>query len=262
MSEITENKPRLEWRLHAGGEVLPLMHGALSRGSLAIWLLLVLMILVEIVARLSYGEFSLRLLTVATLGLPTAILGGVAPLFPAQPYTMFLTYGLAHSSFMHLASNFFLIASFGFPVKAVFDEVDRRRGSPRFLPGSFWALTLGASVAGGMAFAISRETSILVGASTAGYAMMGAWCSIEARLRHCCGTRQTGLILFAGAIVLASALEPAIRGNVSWEGHMAGFLVGLAAAWAIAPGPRPEALCAAYEAMVQRRRAKRSIRAS
>jgi membrane associated rhomboid family serine protease len=145
-----------------------------------------------------------------------------------------LTHGFLHGGWGHLLVNGFWMLAFGAPVM-------RRLGFTRFL-----ALFLLAVVAGGLLFFAlnQREAAILIGASG------GVSGLTAAALRFAIGTapddgpvwrrpaRPLGealrdrsvaifILVWLAVNLLFGVANPFGGGNIAWEAHLGGFLVGL-----------------------------------
>ncbi|SMD03005.1 rhomboid family intramembrane serine protease [Primorskyibacter flagellatus] len=150
------------------------------------------------------------------------------PNYAAQPYTMFLTYGFLHGGLIHLAVNMVTLWSLG-------REVIARVGN--------WGCALlyfGAMIGGGAGFAaLATGPAPMVGASGALFGLAGgllAWAYVD---RY---TLQETLwpVLRAAAmlVTLNLVLWWAMDGQLAWQTHLGGFLIGWVLALLIDPRAR------------------------
>lgn len=152
------------------------------------------------------------------------------PNYTAQPYTMFLTHGFLHGGLIHLAVNMVTLWSLG-------REVIARVGN--------WGCALlyfGAMIGGGAGFAtLSTGPAPMVGASGALFGLAGgllAWAYVD---RY---TLQETLwpVLRAAAMLatLNLVLWWAMDGQLAWQTHLGGFVIGWVLALLIDPRPRTD----------------------
>jgi membrane associated rhomboid family serine protease len=150
------------------------------------------------------------------------------PNYPAQPWTMFLTYGFLHGGPMHLVVNMITLWSLG---RAVLLRVGTRG----------FALLYVATILGGAAgFALlAPGLQPMVGASGALFGLIGgllAWAYVDRF------TFDEGLWPIARAVALLIALNIALwwamGGQLAWETHLGGFVTGWIVALLIDPRPR------------------------
>ena len=148
--------------------------------------------------------------------------------YAAQPWAMFLTYGLLHGSFSHLVVNMITLWSLGGAVLA-------RVGSWGFL-----LVYLGAQIGGGLAFAgLAQVFPPMAGASGALFGLAGAVLAWNYVDRF---TYDEGLWPVANAafwlIVLNVVLWWAMQGQLAWETHLGGFIAGWIMALLVDPRAR------------------------
>lgn len=155
------------------------------------------------------------------------LLGNWRPNFPAQPWTMFLTYGFLHGGPAHLIVNMITLWSLGRLVLA--------RVGPRGFTLLYAAALLGG--AGGFAL-LAPGLRPMVGASGALFGLIGgilAWTYVDRF------TFQEGLWPVLRAVLFLIALNLvlwwAMHGQLAWETHLGGFLTGWIAALLIDPRP-------------------------
>ncbi len=186
---------------------------------------------------------------------PEVLGTGLAPGGIAADIWTFLTYGLLHGGFTHIAFNLLWMAIFG-------TAVARRFGAGRFL-----LLSAGCTVAGAVTHLVFHlgETAPMVGASAAISGHMaaalrfvfelggpmggfrrqdiGAYQMPAVSLRQSLANRQVvgfmavwfGLNLVFG---LMSTPMTGGSGSIAWEAHIGGFLMGLLLFPLLDPVPR------------------------
>lgn len=184
---------------------------------------------------LALGQFDmfapLRLRQLATEygGFWPGLLDNWRPNYTAQPYAMFLTYGFLHSGPVHMITNMITLWSLG---RAVLDRVGLQ---------SFALLYAAALLGGGAGFALlAPEPRPMVGASGALFGLAGsllAWAYVD---RY---TYRDNLWPIGQAIALLAGLNLvlwwAMNGQLAWQAHLGGFLVGWVIALVIDPRPLP-----------------------
>lgn len=144
------------------------------------------------------------------------ILLGAEPLFPAQPVTMFGSYALLHGGPVHMIVNMIALASLG-------TVIVERVGQKRFV--IIYAITaLGGSVGFGL---LSKSNAPMVGASGALFGLLGVWVCWDYLDRRYYGdplwvTLRAVAFLFLYNLVFWVLLS----GNLAWETHFGGFVVG------------------------------------
>jgi membrane associated rhomboid family serine protease len=141
-----------------------------------------------------------------------------------------LTAAFLHGSSTHLLFNMWALYVFG-------PELERRLGSVTFA-----VLYLSTAAAGGVAaFFLSDEFTLLVGASGAIFGLFGVWLVGSWRVRH----TRAGAALYRQLLVLLgiNAVFSFVVPRISWQGHLGGFLAGLAIgyAWGRMAKPTPTA---------------------
>ncbi|MDG4649649.1 rhomboid family intramembrane serine protease [Roseibacterium sp. SDUM158017] len=156
------------------------------------------------------------------------LLQGWQPNYPGQAVAMFFTYGFLHGGPLHLVVNMVTLWSLGY---AVLDRV----GALGF------AGLYGASLLGGAAgFGLIAETfRPMVGASGALFGLAGgllAWNYVDRF------TFREGLWPVARVVLFLVAMNVAmwwaLDGQLAWETHLGGFLVGWIMALLIDPRSR------------------------
>jgi membrane associated rhomboid family serine protease len=151
-----------------------------------------------------------------------SLLHGDAPLFAAQPVTMFLTHALLHGSLLHMLMNMAILLALG------------RFAADRYGAAAVLPLFLLGAIAGGAVFALFASGAFpMVGASGAVFAFLGIWIAWDWR-RHRLARVSTGPVLRRAAVLVALnvLLFFGLQGMLAWEAHLGGFLAGLACgAW-------------------------------
>ena len=145
--------------------------------------------------------------------------------YPAQPYIMFVTYAFLHGGFVHLLVNMITLFSLG---AAVVWRVGQR---------GFLMLYIAAMIGGAAGFGLLAETyRPMVGASGALFGLAGglvAWDYVDRF------TLQEALWPVARAVLLLIGLNIvlywAMGGQMAWETHLGGFVMGWIAALLIDP---------------------------
>jgi rhomboid protease GluP len=150
------------------------------------------------------------------------------PNFPAQPYVMFITYAFLHGGLVHLLVNMITLVSLG-------GAVVRRVGQKGFL-----MLYIASMLGGAAGFGLLADTlRPMVGASGALFGLAGglvAWDYVDRF------TVQEALWPVARAVLLLVGLNIvlwwAMDGQLAWETHLGGFVMGWVAAMLIDPRGR------------------------
>lgn len=191
-----------------------------------------LCVLVELVLQLAdHGLIAterLRAAAYAYGGFWPGLLGDWSPNFAAQPYTMFLTYSILHSGFWHLAFNMITLISVGSAVR-------ERGGTVRYA-----AVYVGSTLGGAAGFGLLAPTlQPMVGASGAIFGLLGAlvaWDTMERRLLR---LSMRPVIRIVGILIgLNLGLWWVMDGQLAWETHLGGFLLGAAIAALVGEGTR------------------------
>lgn len=152
------------------------------------------------------------------------------PNYPQQPVSMFVSYAFLHAGAVHLIVNMFTLWSVGRPV------IDRV-GTVGFA-----ALYVGAAFGGAGGYALlGTHLAPMVGASGAIFGVVGgllAWNYVD---RY---TFSEGLWPVGRAALMLALMNLvlwwAMNGQLAWETHLGGFLVGWVLALLIDPRGRPE----------------------
>ncbi len=199
------------------------------QGSTILWGLIVLCAALELSLFLSdqaiIGPDRLRQVVYDYGGFWPGLLDNWRPNYPAQPWTMFITYGFLHSGPAHLIVNMITLWSLGRGVLA-------RVGAWGF------ALLYIATLLGGAAgFALlAPGLRPMVGASGALFGLLGgllAWSYVD-RFTYNEGLWPIGralLFLLALNLILWWAMD----GQLAWQTHLGGFITGWVVAMLIDP---------------------------
>lgn len=158
------------------------------------------------------------------------LLGNWQPNYSAQPYTMFLTHSFLHSGPIHLTVNMITLWSLARPVLV------------RMGQGKFLVLYVATTLGGGAGFALfAPGLQPMVGASGALFGLLGALmaCAFVHPDADNVDRRHISLTVLALAgfnLLLWWALE----GQLAWQAHLGGFIVGWIAGPLIAHTPENE----------------------
>lgn len=144
--------------------------------------------------------------------------GSLDPVYSWQPAAMFVTHAFLHGGIFHLVMNGVIILSLG------------KFAADRFGTAALLWVLLVSAVAGGAGFwLLSDGEAPMVGASGAGFGLLGLWQFWEAALRRHRGETLRPVLATIGALVLANAaLAVALGGYLAWQAHLGGFLAGFA----------------------------------
>ncbi|MDW4496646.1 rhomboid family intramembrane serine protease [Sulfitobacter sp. D35] len=150
--------------------------------------------------------------------------GTLAPLFPGQTVTMFVTHAFLHGGLMHLLLNGVVLLALGKTVSA------------RIGPARTLAVLLVSAVAGGAAFGlISTSTWPMIGASGAVFGLFGVWQAWQYEVSRRTGRPLQPVVNSVLALVVANILLAVVlSGGLAWEAHLGGWLAGCAAAMTFA----------------------------
>ena len=148
------------------------------------------------------------------------------PNYPAQPWSMFLSYAFLHGGLSHLVGNMLILCLIGPAVAA-------RVGQWKLL-----AIYGFSAFGGGLGFAVlGHSAQPVVGASGALFGLAGALLYWEYADR-----KQEGARLWpVAAMVLVLAVMNMVfwvllKGVLAWEAHLAGFVAGWVIAIVLTPG--------------------------
>lgn len=148
------------------------------------------------------------------------LLRGSEPLYPGQPLAMFFTYAFLHGGPVHFALNMLALYLFG-------TVIIRRIGSARFLI-AYTASALGGAWA---FFLLGDGITPMVGASGALFGLLGVWsCWDYLDKRFHRATIWEIIRPLVYLLVYNLAFMALMQGQIAWQTHLGGFLVG----WALA----------------------------
>ena len=134
------------------------------------------------------------------------------PNYPAQPWTMFLSYSLLHSGILHLLGNMAMLLWVGPGLAARVGQV------------GFLLLWIGSVLGGGIAFgAMASATTPMVGASGAVFGLIGAIVMLDYVLT---GRYGKALGITAGLALLNVVMLIAENGLLAWQTHLGGSVAG------------------------------------
>ncbi len=138
------------------------------------------------------------------------------PNYPAQPYTMFLTYAFVHSGPAHMLPNMAILVGFG-PL------IWRRVGNLGFAAIYFLSI-LGGAVAFSL---LSNSPHPMVGASGALFGLVGSWLANDVASRREMGATLWPVALMIVGLVVLNLLSWWLNsGSLAWETHLGGGLAG------------------------------------
>lgn len=156
------------------------------------------------------------------------LLGSWPSNYAAQPWVMFLTYGVLHSGINHLVANMVIL---WFLSGLVLNRVGAR---------GFLLVYLGAQIGGGLAFAgLAAVFPPMVGASGALFGLAGAilaWNYVD-RFTYDKGLWPVVSIAFL-LVILNVVQWWAMQGQLAWETHLGGFVAGWIMALLVDPRAR------------------------
>ncbi|HYD43669.1 MAG TPA: rhomboid family intramembrane serine protease [Phenylobacterium sp.] len=158
------------------------------------------------------------------------------PQLRARRYETLFTHMFAHGGLLHLAGNLSALLALAPPVAL-------RLGTTLAGYGRFFILYLASGLAGGIAYLALRpaEEIGMVGASGAICGLWGAFARTAGRgeaavaavfsaqvLRQTVAFAVSNLVLIALSLAITGGLtgHPAVR--IAWEGHLGGYMCGLA----------------------------------
>jgi rhomboid protease GluP len=204
------------------------------RYAYVLLVLIAINVLVELCLSLAdlglIGSTRLRSLAYTSGGFWPGLLDNWTPNYTSQPYLMFVSYSFLHSGVVHLVVNMITLWSLG---QAVLQRVGIRG----------FCLLYGSSIIGG-AFGFALLTSVpspMVGASGGLFGLAGgllAWVYLD-RFNN-----NQGLLPVLQAVVLLIVLNLIIwwatDGQLAWQTHLGGFIIGWIFALLIDPRPVDE----------------------
>ena len=122
-----------------------------------------------------------------------------------------------HSAFFHIFANMLTLYFFG---TAVLQLLGERR---------FWWIYLAGGLAGGLAFVLMAPGSVAIGASGAVFALGGVLAVLRPNLRVYIFPIPVPLPLWGA--VLGGFVLVSFVGNVAWQAHLGGIILGAAAGY-------------------------------
>ncbi|MEO6470370.1 MAG: rhomboid family intramembrane serine protease [Aeromicrobium sp.] len=150
-----------------------------------------------------------------TVGDPVGnILKGVAD----GGYWRLLTSAFLHEGVLHIAFNMYALYLFG-------PMVERALGIRRFV-GSYLTIAIGASV---FVYWLAAPNALTIGASGAVFGLFAMALIFLVKAKQ----DVTSLL-----VMLALNAVISLQGNISWQGHLGGFLIGLGLGATFAYAPR------------------------
>lgn len=196
----------------------PAQFGGPLPGS--VWVIAALCILPELVLtgadwRL-WGQPWWRPITYQYAGFWPGLLGDWRPNYPAQPWTMFFSYGFLHAGLWHLAVNMATLFLLAGPVTA------------RIGPGGFLRTYAVSLLGGAVGFAaLTTAPTPMVGASGALFGLAGALLAMEFDRRIARGhsVRNVLAVIF-GLAAGNAALAWTSGSDLAWQAHLGGFVAG------------------------------------
>ncbi|MEM9523556.1 MAG: rhomboid family intramembrane serine protease [Pseudomonadota bacterium] len=202
-----------------------------GRQAAPVWALIIICTVIE--AALWLGELTglgpgrLRQSAYEYAGFWPGLRAGWQPNYPGQPWAMFLSYGFLHGGAGHLVVNMITLWSLG---RGVVERVG---------PWGFLALYAASILGGALGFALLAETfQPMVGASGALFGLAGglmAWAYVDRFTARVGLWPVARVALFLVAINVA--MYWALDGQLAWQTHLGGFVIGWIAALLIDPRP-------------------------
>lgn len=197
-------------------------------GNPVITALLLVCSLIELILILAdfgiIGTTRWRATAYQNAGFWVGLLDNWRPNYGAQPYLMFLTYAFLHGGFWHLALNMVTLVSLGTPL------------SERLGQWRFGLLYLASMLGGAAGFALlTDKMQPMVGASGALFGLAGALLADAFFDFRRAGSGLSAAMValsrpIAGLVLLNVLIYWATGGQLAWETHLGGFLVGAVAA--------------------------------
>lgn len=191
-----------------------------KRLSAVLWIVLLACCLPELVLQAAdhglFGSVRWRPLVYQNAGFWAGLLRDWQPNYPAQPFTMFVTYAFLHAGFVHLLGNMILLVVAGPVVIA------------RFGAGGFAMIYAGSILGGALSFGLlSTSASPMIGASGALSGLIGAVIA-EHFSQGYSPKRHFVMLCQIGGLVVLNIVSWLLEGGVlAWQTHLGGCLVGL-----------------------------------
>lgn len=199
----------------------------------ALWALFFLCAGIELILQAAdyglIGHTRLRQLFVEYGGFWPGLWGNWRPNFTMQPWSMFITYGFLHAGMGHFVVNMITLWSIG-------SLVLQRVRTGRFL------LIYGLSIIGGaVGFTLLvPDFRPMVGASGALFGLIGsvlAWRYVDLFTEN--QTLWPVAQAVGGLVLLNLVMWWAMSGQLAWQTHLGGFVVGWITALLVDPRPQP-----------------------
>lgn len=191
-----------------------------KRLSAVLWIVLLACCLPELVLQgVDHGLFGSarwRPLVYQNAGFWAGLLRDWQPNYPAQPFTMFVTYAFLHAGFVHLLGNMILLVVVGPVVVA------------RFGVRGFAMIYAGSMLGGALSFGLlSASPSPMIGASGALSGLIGA--VIAEHFSQGSSPKRYFVMLFQiGGLVVLNVVSWFMEGGIlAWQTHLGGCLVGM-----------------------------------
>lgn len=186
-------------------------------------------VLVEVLLQMGdlgvFGPPRLRQWAYENGGFWSGLLRDWTPNYTLQPYLMFVSHGFLHGGLLHLLINMFTLYSLS-------QGVVERVGPWRFL-----TLYFASMIGGAIGFGILADTVYpMVGASGALFGLAGAlmaWNSVDRYVYRLdlWPLARVGLLLVVINLVMWWAMD----GQLAWQTHLGGFIVGWIVALVLDP---------------------------
>lgn len=187
----------------------------------SVWFLVGVCVAIEVILQASdrgFGPPVLRFWAYELGGFRPRLLALETPRFAGQTGTMFLTYALLHAGIAHLLINMITLLSLG-------TAVVRHAGTAMFIE-----TFLGASIAGAIFYAFFPGAGVvMVGASGGLFGLAGALLTWQALARSRSGQSMMPVVVAIAVLCLLNLIFWVIMdGYLAWQGHLGGFLAGVA----------------------------------
>ncbi len=187
------------------------------------WWLTALLLGIECVAQLSdrgwFGDLDLRGLMVSygafwDFLFPPGVVDQT--LYPGQSYLMFVTHALLHAGTIHVLMN-----------AAIFIALGKTLAFYYGLKLTLTTMLLGA-VCSGMTFGLLETTAApMVGASGVVFAFIGVWLQTSRAEAVRMGRRARSVsVVIISLIVLHIFMDVFMGGQIAWQAHLGGFVLG------------------------------------
>ena len=191
-----------------------------------------IMTIVELFLLLSdfgvFGERGYRTLAYQNAGFWPGLLTDWSPNYPYQAWLMFGSYAFLHGGLVHLAVNMLTLWSLGRPIVERVGNLD-------------FVLLYAASILGGaIGYAVlASSPQPMVGASGALFGLAGAWLAWQYVDRFTYRGEMWPLVRVALMLIALNVVLYYSRdGQIAWQTHLGGFIIGWIAATLIDPTPR------------------------